>query len=87
MAFMFIILLIIPNISTMGLSSWKETAADFPSGQNQNTCVENGSLALAINDSMATNWTKMGDTESPPPRYRHSMVYDPADGVHIVFSG
>ena len=74
-------------MSGAGLSTWKETATDFPAGQNIHTKTQNNSLSLDTNLGYLNNWTKLTDGYSPPLRCVHSMVYDPANGVHILFGG
>lgn len=82
-----IILLVISSVGAAGLSTWKETATDFPTGQKVNTHVHNGSLILDDNPSPLNNWTKIIDGYSPPPRWMHSMVYIPSNGTHFLLGG
>jgi hypothetical protein len=82
-----VVLLIISSMGVTGLSSWKETATDFPAGQNLNTHIENGSLALDMNQSLLGNWTKVEDLSSPSPRNSPSIVYDSSNGVGVLFGG
>jgi N-acetylneuraminic acid mutarotase len=79
--------LIISGLSTTGLSSWKETAFDFISGQLNNIYIENNSLFLDTNYSLLENWSNIGEITSPTPRFGHSMVYDSINGVHLLFGG
>lgn len=83
----FVVLLVLSSVGVSALSSWRETSADFPSGQNTNTTTEGGDLVLAPDATMPGNWTRMGDLSSPPPRYLSSMVYDTDDHQQILFGG
>ena len=85
-AFGAVILLIMSSMGATGLSSWKETANDFPAGQNDHTRVQNGGLTLDGN-SGSPDWTKVGNDSFPPGREFNSMVYDSVNGIHIMFGG
>ena len=83
----FVVVLLFSSLGVSALSTWKETSADFPFGQNINTTTAGGKLVLAPDPSMPGNWTEMGDLSSPPPRYSASMVYDSVNGQSILFGG
>ena len=82
-----VILLLLPSMSTVGLSTWNETSKDFEIGEMKNTDVEKESLVLGTDPSFPINWTKVGDLASPAPRARSSMVFDSSNNAHILFGG
>jgi hypothetical protein len=74
------------SLGATGLSSWKEGANDFKSGELSHVEINNGAVNLEMNRSFLDNWTKMN--EGPPqtsPSYplAFDMVYDSKTGVFI----
>ena len=82
-----VVLLVMSSLGATGLSSWNETAIDFPSGEMVNTGIDNDALALALDPAFSGNWTKVSDMTSPAPRNNFSMVYDSQSKVHVLYGG
>ena len=69
------------------MAIWKETSADFPSGDNLGTTTEGQELLLGADPSLPGNWTLRGDLTGPPSLSGHLMVYDSTIDRHILFGG
>jgi N-acetylneuraminic acid mutarotase len=74
------------SLGATGLSDWKETATDFLAGQNVHTHIQDNNLTLDRNTG-SPDWTKVGNDSFPPGRSSTSMVFDSANGIHIMFGG
>lgn len=86
-AAVFSLLFIFGPLGVSGMTSWKETSTDFPSGENLATATEGQALVLGPDPSLPGNWTLLDEPAGPPPKAGHVMVYDSARRQHILFGG
>jgi N-acetylneuraminic acid mutarotase len=82
-----IFLVISFSVDTVAISTWKETAIEFPSGENLNTRISNSSLIINNEPLQLGNWIQTNSTASPSSRYQHSMINNKDRGVYILFGG
>jgi hypothetical protein len=82
-----VFLLIMSSMGASGLSSWKDDGTTFYQSGFANVMVDNGELMIENNTTIDPDWINITGTSDPQHRGFHSMAYDSANNVSVLFGG